>query len=59
VIFARISALGILVGASIAVAGLVVALSLAPGSGLAWTVAGAAASVLAIGLAVRLGRKAA
>jgi hypothetical protein len=40
----------------IAVSGLVVALSLAPGTGLAWTVLGAAASVLIVGVAVRLGR---
>jgi len=54
---ARAWALGALVAASVAVAGLVVSLSLAPGNGLAWTVAGSAAAVLAVGLAVRLGRR--
>jgi hypothetical protein len=42
---------------SIAASGLVVAVSLAPGSGLAWTALGAAASVLVVGLAVRLARR--
>ena len=51
-------ALGALVVASLAAAGLVVALSLAPGTGLAWTVLGAAASVLAVALAVRLSQRA-
>jgi hypothetical protein len=54
---ARAWALAALVAASVAAAGLVVALSLAPGNGLAWTVAGSAAAVLAVGLAVRLGRR--
>ncbi len=40
--------------ASLAAAGLVVALSLAPGDGLAWTVLGAAAAVLVVAVAVRL-----
>ena len=44
--------------ASLAAAGLVVALSLAPGSGLAWTVLGAAAALLVVGVAVRLARRA-
>jgi hypothetical protein len=57
VMVARAAALGTLVGVSIAVSGLVVALSLAPGTGLAWTVLGAAASVLVVGVAVRLGRR--
>jgi hypothetical protein len=59
VVAARATALAALVAASTAAAGLVVALSLAPGSGLAWTVLGAAASVLVVGLAVRLARQAA
>jgi len=54
---ARVTALGALVAVSIAASGLVVALSLAPGSGLAWTVLGAAASVLVVGSAVRLVRR--
>jgi hypothetical protein len=54
VVVARATALAALVAAGTAAAGLVVALSLAPGSGLAWTVLGAAASVLVVGLAVRL-----
>jgi hypothetical protein len=57
VVVARAAALGTLVAVSIAVSGLVVALSLAPGTGLAWTVLGAAASVMAVGVAVRLGRR--
>ena len=54
VLIGRATALGALVAASIAAAGLIVALSLAPGTGLAWTVLGAAAAVLAVALAVRL-----
>jgi hypothetical protein len=54
VVVVRAGALGTLVAASIAAAGLVVALSLAPGSGLGWTVLGAAASVLVVAVAVRL-----
>ena len=57
VVVARASALGALVAVSLAASGLVVALSLAPGSGLAWTVLGAAASVLVVGLAVRLAQR--
>lgn len=56
VVVARATALGALVAASIAASGLIVALSLAPGNGLAWTILGAAAAVLAVGLAVRLAR---
>ena len=56
VVFARASALAALVLGGLAVSGLVVALSLAPASGLAWTVLGAVASVLVVGLAVRLAR---
>jgi hypothetical protein len=55
----RATALGALIIASIAAAALVVALSLAPGSGLAWTVLGAAASVLVVAVAVRLSQRAA
>ena len=54
---ARATALGALAAVGVAASGLVVALSLAPGSGLAWTVLGAAASVLVVGLAVRLARR--
>lgn len=53
----RAAALGALVAAALAASGLVVALSLTPASGLAWTVLGAAASVLLVGLAVRLARR--
>jgi hypothetical protein len=59
VVVGRATALGALVLAGIAAGGLVVALSLTPGSGLAWTVLGAAASVLVVGLVVRLSRQAA
>lgn len=59
VVVGRATALAALVVAGTAAGGLVVALSLAPGSGLAWTVLGAAASVLVVGLAVRLSRQAA
>ena len=54
---ARASALGALIAAGLVASGLVVALSLAPGSGLAWTVVGASASVLVVGLVVRLVRQ--
>jgi hypothetical protein len=54
VVVARVTALAVLVAVSTAAAGLVVAVSLAPGAGLAWTVVGAAAAVLVVGLAVRL-----
>jgi hypothetical protein len=54
VVLARASALAALVLGSLVVATLVVALSLAPASGLAWTVLGAAAAVGVVGLAVRL-----
>lgn len=57
VVVARAAALGALVAVSTAASGLIVALSLAPGSGLAWTVLGAAASVLVVGVAVRLARR--
>ena len=56
VVLARASALAALVLAGLAVSGLVIALSLAPANGLAWTVLGAVASVLVVGLAVRLAR---
>ena len=57
VVVARATALAVLVAVSTTAAGLVVALSLAPGAGLAWTVVGAAASVLVVGLAVRLSQQ--
>ena len=57
VVVARATALAALVLAGLAAGGLVVALSLAPGSGLAWTVLGAAASVLVVAAAVRLPRR--
>ncbi len=53
----RATGLAALAAAGIAVSGLVVALSLAPGGGLAWTVLGAAASVTVVGLAVQLARR--
>jgi hypothetical protein len=56
VVLARASALAALVVGSIVVATLVVALSLVPASGLAWTVLGAAAAVGVVGLAVRVAR---
>jgi len=59
VVVARAGALGALVAVSTAAAALVIGLSLAPGSGLAWTVLGAAASVFVVGLAVRLAQRAA
>ena len=56
VVLGRATALAGLVLAGLAVSGLVVALSLAPASGLVWTALGAAAAVLVVGLAVRLAR---
>ena len=50
---ARAIGVAALTGAGLLAAGLLTALSLAPGNGLAWTVLGAAASVLAVGLAVQ------
>ena len=58
VVTARAGALGALAAASVAASGLIVALSLAPGSGLGWTVLGAAASVLVVAVAVRLALRA-
>jgi hypothetical protein len=58
VVLARASALGALVLVSLVVATLVVALSLVPASGLAWTMLGAAAAVGVVWLAVRLARPA-
>jgi hypothetical protein len=58
VVTARAGALGALAAASLAASGLSVALSLAPGSGLGWTVLGAAASVLVVAVAVRLALRA-
>jgi hypothetical protein len=58
VVTARAGALGALAAASLAASGLIVALSLAPGSGLGWTVLGAAASVLVVAVAVRLALRA-
>jgi len=57
VVVARATALGALVAVSTAAAALVIAASLAPGSGLAWTVLGAAASVLVVALVVRLAHR--
>lgn len=58
VVRARILALAGLAFASLAIAALAVALASAPaGSGLAWTVLGAASAVAVVGLAVRLARK--
>lgn len=55
---ARAFALGALAFGSLAVAALVVALAAAPaGSGLAWTVLGAASAVGVVGLAVGLARR--
>jgi len=55
---ARAVALGALAFGSLALAALVVALAAAPaGSGLAWTVLGAAGTVAVVGLAVRLARR--
>jgi hypothetical protein len=56
VVLARASALAALVVGGLVVATLVVALSLVPASGLAWTVLGAAAAVGVVGMAVRLAR---
>lgn len=59
VLRARVWALAGLVAAGLAAAALVVALSAAPtGAGLAWTVLGAAAAVLVVGVASRLVRRA-
>ena len=58
VVVARTEALVALAAASRAAAGLVVALSLAPGDGLAWTVLGAAAALLVVAVAVRVTRRA-
>ena len=55
---ARAAALGALAFGSLAVAALVVALASAPaGSGLAWTVVGAASAVAVVGIAVTLARR--
>ncbi len=55
---ARAVALGVLAFGSLAVAALVVALASAPtGSGLAWTVVGAASAVAVVGIAVTLARR--
>lgn len=55
---ARVVALGALAFGSLALAALVVALAAAPaGSGLAWTVLGAAGTVAVVGLAVGLARR--
>jgi hypothetical protein len=55
---ARAVALGALAFGSLTLAALVVALAAAPaGSGLAWTVLGAAGTVVLVGLAVRLARR--
>ena len=56
VLVARAFALALLALAGLAAATLVVAFSLVPASGLAWTLLGAAASVGVVGLAVRLAR---
>jgi hypothetical protein len=57
VVVARGVALGLLVLGGLAAAALVLALAAAPvGGGLAWTVLGAAAAVVVVGLAARLGR---
>ena len=54
VLRARIVALALLAGGGLATSALVVAVAAAPPArGLVWTVAGAAAAVLAVGLAVR------
>jgi hypothetical protein len=57
VVVARGTAVALLVLAGLGASGLVVALAAAPvGGGLAWTVLGAAAAVLVVGLVARLGR---
>jgi hypothetical protein len=57
VVLGRAGAAGLLVAAGGGVAALVLAVAAAPvGSGLAWTVVGAAAAVLAVGIAARLAR---
>ena len=54
VLRARIVALALLVGGGLATSALVIAVAAAPTArGLVWTIAGAAAAVLAVGLAVR------
>ncbi|MEN3340749.1 MAG: hypothetical protein V7644_153 [Actinomycetota bacterium] len=54
----RAGALALLAAAGLVAATVVVALSAAPaGEGLAWTVAGAAAAVLAVGVADRVARR--
>lgn len=58
VVLARVLALGALALAALAVAALAVGLSAAPiGSGLAWTVLGAASAVGIVGAAVALARR--
>lgn len=58
VVVARAAALGALAFGSLAVAALVVALAAAPaGSGLAWTILGAASAVAVVGVAVALARR--
>jgi hypothetical protein len=57
VVVARGTAVALLVLAGLGASGLVVALAAAPvGGGLAWTVLGAAAAVLVVGLVARLSR---
>jgi hypothetical protein len=59
VVTARVAALSALAFGSLVVAALVVALAAAPaGSGLAWTVIGAASAVAVVGVAVALARRA-
>lgn len=58
VVRGRIVALAMLVGVGLATSALVVAVAAAPTErGLVWTVAGAAAAVLAVGLAVRVAHR--
>lgn len=58
VVTARASALGALAFGSLMAAALVIALASAPqGSGLAWTILGAASAVAIVGAAVALGRR--
>jgi hypothetical protein len=55
---ARARAVGILVGAGLAASALVLAVTAAPvGGGLAWTVLGAAAAVVALGVVARFARR--
>jgi hypothetical protein len=59
VVAARARAVGALALAGLVAAGLVLALAAAPGgAGFGWTLAGAAAAVLAVGVAARLARRA-